>query len=97
MVMRLQENDIYVREENKNDVDAVDNINILAFNRTAEKELVRKLRDGETYVKEISLIADIDVNLASAILFKKSSNQLMTLLIKVSANIICNCTWNTYY
>ena len=42
MVIRLQENDIYVREENKNDVEAVDNINTLAFNRAAEKELIRK-------------------------------------------------------
>ncbi|MGB4842014.1 MAG: hypothetical protein WBO99_03735 [Leptotrichiaceae bacterium] len=75
MVIRLQENDIYVREENSNDVEAIDNINTLAFNRAAEKELIRKLRDGQTYVKELSLIADIDVNLASAILFKKSSNQ----------------------
>ena len=68
MVIRLQENDIYVREENSNDVEAIDNINTLAFNRAAEKELIRKLRDGQTYVKELSLIADIDVNLASAIL-----------------------------
>lgn len=45
MVIRLQENDIYVREENRNDVEAIDNINTLAFNRAAEKELIRKLRE----------------------------------------------------
>ena len=75
MTVKLQQEDIDVRKVNSNDIDAIDNINMIAFNGSSEKELVRKLRVGKTYVKDLSLVADIDVNLASAILFKKSSNQ----------------------
>ncbi len=73
--IKLKYDDIYVRQENERDYESIGNINYVAFARQSEKELVDKIRNSDSYADNLSFVAEINVNLASAILFKKSNNQ----------------------
>jgi len=60
-----------IREENKDDIKEIYEINTLAFGRENEAKLVDLLRDGDTFVPELSLVATIDNKIVGHILFTK--------------------------
>ena len=63
--------DLKIREENKDDIKEIYEINTLAFGRENEAKLVDLLCDGDTFVPELSLVAIIDNKIVGHILFTK--------------------------
>jgi putative acetyltransferase len=60
-----------IRQENKGDIKEVFEINSLAFGRENEAKLVNLLRNSDTFVPELSLIATIDGKIVGYILFTR--------------------------
>ena len=63
--------DLKIRQEIKDDIKEIYEINTLAFGRENEAKLVDLLRDGDTFVPELSLVATIDNKIVGHILFTK--------------------------
>jgi predicted N-acetyltransferase YhbS len=70
---------IIIRQEMVSDYKKVYEINKRAFNQENESKLIEKIRKGENYVPELSLVAEIEDNIVGHILFSK---------IKIAGNSI---------
>lgn len=63
--------DLKIRQENRDDIKEIYEINSLAFGRENEAKLVDLLRASANFVPELSLVATIDNKLVGHILFTK--------------------------
>jgi len=63
--------ELKIRQENRDDIKEIYEINSLAFGQENEAKLVDLLRDSATFVPELSLVATIDNKLVGHILFTK--------------------------
>ena len=63
--------ELKIRQENKLDFNEVYKINKLAFVEESEAKLVQLLRNSNTFVPELSLVATIDNKIVGHILFTK--------------------------
>jgi predicted N-acetyltransferase YhbS len=63
--------DITIRTEEEKDCKRVDKINKLAFQQEDESILIEKIRKGENFIPELSLVAEIDNKIVGHILFSK--------------------------
>lgn len=63
--------DLIIRQENKSDIQVVYEINTLAFGQENEAKLVDLLRDSDTFIPDLSLVAAIKNNIVGHILFTK--------------------------
>lgn len=63
--------DIKIREENKDDIKGIYEINTLAFGRENEAKLVDLLRNSNAFIPELSLVATVDNKIVGHILFTK--------------------------
>jgi putative acetyltransferase len=62
---------LIIRQENKDDLQDIYEINTLAFRQENEAKLVELLRVSKTFVPELSLVATIDNKIVGHILFTK--------------------------
>jgi len=62
---------VKIRQENKDDFDAVSEVNKLAFGQDDEATLVELLRQSNAFVPELSLVATLDNKIIGHILFTK--------------------------
>lgn len=60
-----------IRQEQKSDHRKVYEINKLVFNQENESMLIEKIRVGDSYVPELSLVAELDGEIIGHILFSK--------------------------
>lgn len=60
-----------IRQETPQDFQAVYEINHLAFEQEGESQLIEKIRKGETFVRELSLVAEQNNKIIGHILFSK--------------------------
>lgn len=60
-----------IRQETSHDFQAVYEINHLAFEQEGESQLIEKIRKGETFVPELSLVAEQNEKIIGHILFSK--------------------------
>lgn len=60
MSLSITTNNIKIRSEEPSDYQAVAEVNILAFGRENEARLVERIRDSERYIRELSLVAELD-------------------------------------
>lgn len=60
-----------IRQETPQDFPAVYKINHLAFEQEGESQLIEKIREGETFIQELSLVAEHDGKVIGHILFSK--------------------------
>ena len=63
--------EIKIRQENKDDFEAVFEVNRLAFGQDSEADLVDRLRHGDSFIPELSLVATFDGKIVGHILFTK--------------------------
>jgi len=63
--------DITIRKEEENDYNKVYEVNWLAFQQENESKLIEKIRKGENFVPELSLVAEIDGEIVGHILFSR--------------------------
>ncbi|MDX2045230.1 MAG: N-acetyltransferase [Chitinophagaceae bacterium] len=63
--------DLKIRQENKDDIKEIYEVTTLAFGQENEAKLVDLLRDGDSFVPELSLVATIDNKIVGHILFTK--------------------------
>ncbi|MBC7884482.1 MAG: N-acetyltransferase [Saprospiraceae bacterium] len=63
--------DLKIRQENRDDINEIYKIHTLAFGQENEGKLVDLLRDSDTFVPELSLVATIDNKIVGHILFTK--------------------------
>lgn len=63
--------DIKIRKEEKKDYNQVYEINRLAFKQENESKLIEKIRKGENFIPELSLVADKNNEIVGHILFSK--------------------------
>ena len=63
--------DITIRTEEEKDYKRIDKINKLAFQQEDESILIEKIRKGENFIPELSLVAEIDNKIVGHILFSK--------------------------
>lgn len=63
--------ELKIRQENKNDIKDIYEINALAFGQENEAKLVDLLRNSGSFVPELSLVATIDNKIVGHILFTK--------------------------
>lgn len=61
--------DINIRRETEHDYKNIKAVNDLAFNGTAESELIEKLREKEDFLPELSLVAEDEGKIIGHILF----------------------------
>ena len=62
---------ITIRKEEENDYKKVYEVNWLAFQQENESKLIEKIRNGENFVPELSLVAEIDDDIVGHILFSR--------------------------
>lgn len=62
---------ILIRTETREDYEGIDEVNRQAFEQEFEGQLVRKIRDGQNFIEELSLVALDDTNIVGHILFSK--------------------------
>lgn len=60
-----------IRQENTEDYKAVFAVNEIAFGQKDEAELVDRIRKGDCYIPELSLVAEVDDKIVGHILFSK--------------------------
>jgi len=77
---------ITLRHETKNDYPAITRVNDLAFGRKAEGNLIKQLRNKNTFVPELSIIAEYNKQVVGHMLFtlveitnEHKSHQTLTL------------------
>jgi putative acetyltransferase len=63
--------EISIRQENKNDFNAVFEVNKLAFGQSNETDLVDRLRQSKAFVPELSLVAAFNGKIIGHLLFTK--------------------------
>jgi len=63
--------DVKIRKEEEKDNKRVYEVNRLAFQQENESKLIEKIRKGENFVPELSLVAEIDDEIVGHILFSK--------------------------
>lgn len=63
--------DIKIRKEEEKDYKKVYEVHRLAFQRENESKLIEKIRKGENFVPELSLVAEIGNEIVGHILFSK--------------------------
>jgi len=63
--------DILIRKEARKDYDDIFNLNKLAFGQEEESRLVNKIRNGNNFIPELSLVAEKDGKIIGHILFSK--------------------------
>jgi putative acetyltransferase len=63
--------DLLIRKETKKDHDAIYEVNKLAFRREKESRLVDIIRNGNNFIPDLSLVAEIDGKIIGHILFSK--------------------------
>jgi predicted N-acetyltransferase YhbS len=62
---------IHIRKETKDDYKAIDEVNQLAFGQEFESQLVRKIRNGQNFIEELSLVALDETDIVGHILLSK--------------------------
>ena len=60
-----------IRQENTDDYKTVFVLNELAFDQKDESELIERIRKGNSFIPELSLVAEIDKKIVGYILFSK--------------------------
>ena len=60
-----------IRQEQRSDHKEVYEINKQAFNQENESKLIEKIREGENFVPELSLVAELNGEIVGHILFSK--------------------------
>jgi predicted N-acetyltransferase YhbS len=63
--------DVIIRKEEKKDFKRVYELNRLAFQQENESKLIEKIRNGENFIPELSLVAEINNEIVGHILFSK--------------------------
>jgi putative acetyltransferase len=63
--------DLLIRKETKKDLDAICEVNKLAFGREKESKIVDIIRNSNNFIPELSLVAEIDGKIIGHILFSK--------------------------
>lgn len=67
----MKESDFIIRTEGPQDFPKVYNLNVAAFGRSDEAQLVDRLRSGNTFIEELSLVACMGGKVVGHILFTK--------------------------
>jgi predicted N-acetyltransferase YhbS len=62
---------IQIRIETREDYEGIDEVNRQAFEQEFEGQLIRKIREGQNFIEELSLVALDDANIVGHILFSK--------------------------
>ena len=62
---------IMIRQETKEDYSKVYEVNRLAFSQENESILVEKIRKGDNFISELSLVAEVNNEIVGHILFSK--------------------------
>lgn len=62
---------VNIRQENKDDINVVFEVNKLAFGQDNEANLVELLRQSKAFIPELSLVATLDNKIVGHILFTK--------------------------
>lgn len=62
---------IQIRSETREDYEGIDEVNRQAFEQEFESQLVRKIREGQNFIEELSLVALDETNIVGHILFSK--------------------------
>jgi putative acetyltransferase len=62
---------ITIRKEEEKDYKKVYEVNLLAFQQENESKLIEKIRKGENFIPELSLVAEIDDEIVGHILFSR--------------------------
>ena len=73
---------ILIRKEEKKDYNDIFNVNRLAFGQKEESKFVNKIRNGNNFIADLSLVAERDGKIIGHILFSK---------IKIKGNSIFEC------
>lgn len=60
-----------IRTEKENDHKPIYDVNKLAFQQEDESKLIEKIRKGENFIPELSIVAEIDNRIVGHILFSK--------------------------
>lgn len=63
--------EVKIRQEEKKDYERVYEINKQSFQQEDESKLIEKIRVGESFVPELSLVAELDGEIVGHILFSK--------------------------
>jgi len=72
--MKLLDNkdmDILIRMETEKDYEDISNVNRLAFGQEEESRLVNKIRNGNNFIADLSLVAETGGRIIGHILFSK--------------------------
>lgn len=67
----MKESNCIIRTESPQDFPKVYNVNVEAFGRSDEAQLVDRLRSGNSFIEELSLVACVDNKVVGHILFSK--------------------------
>ena len=62
---------VIIRKEHESDYQRVYEVNKLAFQQEDESKLIEKIRKGQNFISELSLVAEVDGKIVGHILFSK--------------------------